>query len=305
MWNDQVAEARERREASSVLFTRLLDIRNDHPDLPIAAIEGSDDIGVWSIWFDRANFRDAFELLPCKGKKRVFELREIVSRSKRITSDKIVFIVDRDYDELAENSPSPNTFMTDMYAIENYFLRPRVIMQILDACFACAGDRNQKLRILDLFRSAFSSYQDASVTTHVNTFIFRKLRINAGISLPDKLKDILNIDEDFKFSALSEADVKIKIPNTADMAEVKRLEDEFFSLSFEERGRGKYHKLFLLHFFQSLQKERDQDNRVIFTAEKAKADFKFSGIALYEHAALSYLPAGLEDFLLQNFSRQS
>lgn len=302
---DPVANAREKRGSASVSFARFLEIRAAMPEVPIAAVEGRDDLGVWKVWFVRSGLEDHIELLPCSGKEKVFELREILRRNKRQKVDNVIYLVDRDYDDWAGHEPSSDVFITDRYSIENYFVCERVLDHILNNQFLSAGKPAEKKPIIDGFRLAFNNYRTASDEIQKRTYCARRLGIEKGRALPSKFRQIVNVIDILTFNPLPESDIKIDGLEGRDQSEMDALREEFSSLHFLERARGKYHRAFLQFFLQSLQEEQDPAARSLFPHDKPATSFKFSSMNLTEWAGVSQMPEGLLAFLHRNFDRQA
>jgi hypothetical protein len=301
---DLVAYAKSKKDSASVAFARFLEIRAIAPDVAIAAVEGRDDVGVWKVWFVRCGLDDHIELLPCSGKKKVFELREILQRNKKNRSDNVVYLVDRDYDDWAGHAPTEDVFMTDRYSIENYFVCERVLDHALNNQFLCAGKPAEKQPVVDRFKSSFEEYRVASDETQKRTYIARRLNLRDGGSLPSKIKEIVAVSGPYQVQPLPLDKLKVESAVGVDRATLQALEDEYVSLSFLERARGKYHRAFLQFFYQSLQDERSPSNRNMFPANKPEANFKFSAINLSEWAGVSTMPQGLNEFINRNFNSE-
>ncbi len=294
---DAVAHAKAKKDAPSVAFAKFLDLRSAAPDVPIAAVEGREDVGVWKVWFVRCGFDDHIELLPCSGKKKVFKLREILKRNKKNRADNVIYIVDRDYDDWAGHPPEDDIFMTDRYAIENYFVCSRVLDHVLNNNFSCAGNPAEKKPIHDMFHISFEQYREASRETQVRTYVLRRLGHNDQKPLPAKIKDIAKIEAPYQTGELDPDRVKVSLVEDEGSNVIESLVHEYNELPFLERARGKYHKAFLLFFYQSLQDERDQEKRQLFPSTKPPANFKFSALNFVEWAGVSQMPEGLREFI--------
>ena len=295
--SDLVSFARSKRDAAPVAFARLLDIRSEQPDVPVAAIEGREDVGVWKVWFIRNGFSDHIELLPCGGKEKVFKLKQIVSRNRRIKDKPTIYIVDRDYDDWAGFTPSKDVFMTDRYAIENYFICHNVLDHILNTSFSCAGLISEKRAARDKFCELFEQYRIASEEIQKRVFCIRRARIDTGVSLPKKLNELVEITGRYEYRALDASELPIDKPVDIPEDDLDALCEEFERLPFLERDRGKFHRAFMQHFLQALQSERKAVDRELFPINKPEASFKYSAINFSEWAGVSLMPAGLDEFL--------
>ncbi len=296
--NDTVGNARSKRNSPAVNLTRFLAIRAGNSEISIAAIEGKDDVGVWNVWIKRCGFEGPLELLPCGNKAKVFKLREAIQRNKATTTDNVIFIVDRDYDDWAGNSKEDNTFVTDRYSIENYFICSNVIEHILNTKFGSAGNYEEKKNVLRSFERAFESYKAATWELHFNTYCLRRIDHATNVNLPAKFGSILEIKGPYQFEATDAHGVKIPCGTCG--VELALLSSEFGKLSFLERARGKYHKLFFDYFFRALQGEKAVSNRNCFPVDKDESHFNYSKLSLSECAIFSDVPAGLSEFLGRN-----
>ena len=298
--SDLVSSARRQRTSRVVALAEFLRIRAAKPTVAIAAVEGKDDIGVWSIWVKRAGFDQSIEFLPCGNKDKVLKLRDAIEKNTTLTSQNVAYIVDRDYDDLGKYSPMPNTFLTDRYSIENYFISENVIEYIFNTKFACAGQCSERESLLQLFSSTFKQYKNASWELHVKTYCMRKLSTATRESLPRKFAQIVDVKSPYEFKESREHG--ISIPAECCATQIQMLTQEFSQLEFECRARGKYHKLFMAHFFKSLQAEKDVSKRENFPSSRIESDFKYSDLNLNECAGISPLPVGFPQFLQANLS---
>ncbi|CDI08351.1 DUF4435 domain-containing protein [Agrobacterium pusense] len=296
---DLVAEARAKKESAPVSFARFLEIRAVLPDCAIAAVEGRDDIGVWSVWFVRCGVNDHIEVLPCNGKEKVFELRQILARNRRERTDNIRYFIDRDYDDWGEHQPASDVFMTDRYSIENYFICERVLSHALNTLFQCAAAPGHRQPIIDKFHLAFEAYRVASDEVQKRTYCRIRLKVKKGDTLPKKLKDIVQPAASYDYAPL--ATIPVAEPECSDPSTLVSLRHEFEQLNFRNRARGKYHRAFFQHFLQSLQKERDPTSRELFPADKPEAHFQYSALNLSELAGVSDMPINLEEFVQKQY----
>lgn len=297
---DQVAQARARRDSSSVVLSKFLAIRAQAPELPVAVIEGKDDVGVWSVWFARSGYNGPIELLPGGGKDKVFELRGRISRSKRVAESKVIYIIDRDYDDWKGNEERNDTFMTDRYSIENYFVCDRVVDHILNTSFHCAGDLSCKVEIIKSFNNCLVSYQNSSKLTHLHTFIKRKMNDRSSQSLPDRFRDIVQLVGKLDFEEIDVSDLKVNLPEGLDSAVIGQFTAEFEALPFVERARGKFHRVFMEYYFSVLQSEKLKADRSLFPKDKNEGHFKYSAFNIVECAGVSPMPLDLVEFVNRN-----
>ena len=132
MSNGLVAAARESRHSPAVLKARILGIRSGDIDSWILVYEGKDDVGVYDVWV-RAVLPDlAFYPLPGSGKSQVLSLRDNLSRSAEEVRSRILYFVDRDFDDLRGYPQGGDIFCTTSYSIENDLVNETVLRSILD-----------------------------------------------------------------------------------------------------------------------------------------------------------------------------
>jgi hypothetical protein len=107
------------RESVAVLKLRLASLRAKLPKSLVFAFEGDDDKIVYYQWIRRIKPSLDYEPFPCKGKRRVIQLREMLKRDLNKLGEGVYFFVDRDFD--LEDVPGCNfserTFITDKWHV--------------------------------------------------------------------------------------------------------------------------------------------------------------------------------------------
>ncbi|WP_054463639.1 DUF4435 domain-containing protein [Phaeobacter sp. 11ANDIMAR09] len=301
MAKDFVAEARKKRSSESVIFAKFMTVRGAIPDTPIFVIEGKEDVGVWPVWVNRAGFEEPFEPLPCSGKENVLKLRDRLMGELSFDPGKRVFIVDRDYDELKGYAPTSCTFVTDRYAIENYFMEERVLEFILNTDFECSGSIQEKKSLIEEFVVEFGEYVESTYEIHFQVYCLRKSGQNTGRALPNTIRKIASVQANGRLSCLPDPNNVISFDVNLSQEEIETYRSEFEKLDVVTRFRGKFHRMFLNFFLQKLQDDRDRNPRIYFSTEKKTNEFKFSGVKFSQIAGVSPFPLGLTEFLAENF----
>lgn len=294
-----VAEARAKRDSSSVILMKVLNIRQIDPDANIAIIEGKDDIGVWSAWIEREVQGLNVEPVPAGGKVQVLEARSKIMRNRSVNESGIVFFVDKDFDNNSHIQNFSDVFCTGRYSIENYFVSDRVVHQVLKSHFGCGGEVAQRKSVLGLFRNFWHAYHCATNQVHFCCYLVRREKLQ-GANFPKKFSEIADVSGGIHVDRLEPLQFlahEAGIPPDR----VANHRDQFEQLDFLSDCRGKFHLMALKFFFNWLQEEKHASGkRAAFPVAKPNSEFKYVDFSMPEFASVSDVPTNLGNFLRQN-----
>lgn len=308
MNEDQVAIARAKKGSLPVLLAKLMAARTCSPDRIFAIFEGNDDIGIWPVWFSRCGLPANFEPFPCNGKDRVLELRKRLASNLSFNPGPMLYFVDRDFDENQYNGE--DIFVTDRYSIENYFVEENVIEYILNTMFGCAGLIEEKQRIIDIYKKSLDSFLSAISDINFHGFCLRRSRVSSGeaqnrVSYPDKISGIVSLSDNLRFEPHPSGPEAI-LPLSGELTnlQIEAMRSEFEKLSPHKMYRGKFLKMFLTYFLNTLQEDRNSKNRIYFSSSLPEIKIKYNGLNLSAFSTFSDMPNGLELFLKNNTERE-
>lgn len=225
------------------------------------------------------DFSDENYQLSLDGRENVLEFRRLKLRNKQIQDDNILFFIDRDYVSPSISEDCKDVYVTDRYAIENYFIDETTINNFIRANF-CLGDfsdssedtKNLMEEIEELYTSTFNEYLELTKKLQKIIYVCRVNNINC---IPtDKFNFFIKFrddkDDTFPMTILlnSNNDIfqKLKIPSS-DFDRISGLlnqVNEFDNLNPRNDWRGKYHVFFLMKFL----------NYLIYLRREGKMPFK-------------------------------
>jgi hypothetical protein len=139
------------RSAAAVSKSRLLNLRSRFPSGLIIAVEGSEDKVAYSHWITRIRPTLAYEFLVCGGKPQVRQLKNAALRDLGGLGKDVIYLVDRDFDDLDGFDNAANVAMTDRYSIENFIVDNEVLELSLRIAYPCNGHPALREQICALF----------------------------------------------------------------------------------------------------------------------------------------------------------
>lgn len=246
-------------------------------DYAIFVFEGVDDKITYSQWLRLLKPGFNYESMIRKNKTAVLKLFDALKSDVTGLSRKARYFVDRDFDDLQGRDSSPFIFMTDKYSIENYFVCPDVVTEILKDDFHCNGFNEVRDAISQVFRDAFSEFLKATAALNFRIFLARKLNISIQAEgLPSRLNQFATISlHSSELIQISVADLVplTREPSDAEIAEFRPLFDKMDPAS---RYRGKFALLFFIRWLTLLRNDRIADVPQLFHGIP-KSEFKVRG----------------------------
>ena len=288
----------ESRERPAVIKIQFLNFRSQHPEGLVVTVEGDDDKVVYSYWIRRVNPDIRYEFFVSGGKRGIKKLKNTLFQDRSGADKGVVYLVDRDYDDLNGFSCIKNVFMLDRYSIENYLTEREVIDQTIKVAFPGSGKSGFREAICSQFETDLSQFLQASVEVNKRIFVARRL----GLDIDDVIPDSIN-----KIAAVSIG--KVAKDNTpphdlipydleVDKDILAQLEKEFSDLDPLSRYRGKFIIKFMRSWLSLLceaYKKRDLDLLRHIDVEQGK--IKQEEMTLGALACRSPLPEGFPTFI--------
>lgn len=225
------------------------------------------------------DFSDENYQLSLDGRENVLEFRRLKLRNKQIQDDNILFFIDRDYVSPSISENCKDVYVTDRYAIENYFIDETTINNFIRTNF-CLGDfsdssEDTKTLMEDIERLYISTLNDYLRLTQKLQKIIYICRVNNINCIPtDKFNFFIKFrddkDDQFPMKILlnNNTDIfqKLKIPSSDfdRISDLLNQVNEFDDLNPRNDWRGKYHVFFLMKFL----------NYLIYLRREGKMPFK-------------------------------
>jgi len=290
--------ARESRNSPAVLKLKLSAIRSRNSSTWVFVYEGVDDVPIYETWIRRLSFGLSYEPMPSTGKSQVLGFRDMMLKDQTKLCSNLLFFIDRDFDELRGRAPHPNTFLTDMYSVENYLVSKQVVESILIDEFRLAGDDAERKKILEIFDGAFLSFLDE--TRVLNQRLFRLRQLGADAIVEENVSRFVDIGltSTIKRSDASPEDI-IKAKCSFIDARCAEIDRQFEVLEPAARFRGKYLLGFMKKWLSALADDRVSARPIAFTNSEPSFRADTAATNLRSLASRSATPKELKGFLEQ------
>jgi Protein of unknown function (DUF4435) len=292
-----VERVKSARRGGVVLKARLISLRSDLPDAIVLAFEGDDDKVVYGQWIRRIRPALRYEPFPCGGKKEARELKNALGRDLGHLSDKVFFLVDRDYDDLIGFASIDSVFATDTYAVENYLVADDVLEELLRDEFPCHARPDVRRQIVQIFGKDYSDFLQITASINKRLYIARRVPIGLAKRLPTSLRHlaIVRIGKIDAVTTLPEDVVVFEREPTQE--EVAELQEAFDKLDPKQRYRGKFAIKFFREWLDRLADAYLPDGSEAFGLHLPGGVVRRAEFVLSNFASKSRFPAGLSDFI--------
>lgn len=284
------------RARPAVIKTRFIAFRSAFPKGTVLAVEGDDDKVVYSHWIARLNPELAYEFFVCGGKRSAGRLSAALSRDAGELSADVLFLVDRDFDDLAQFPESSNVFMLDRYSVENYLVTREVLDGCLQIAFPCHGQVGVRESICDLFEEVYGQFLDVTREVNRRVFIGRKLGLDLDDVIPDTIARmaVVHLHEVTPGEDTAEAVIPFEEP---DEATTSQLSAEFENLNPRERYRGKFALKFFSQWLDRLSAEYRNSQIGLFASVANDSKPRYSELTMGPLASRSPMPSELAQFI--------
>lgn len=291
-----LARVRSARQGSAVLKAELIILRSSLPDVIILALEGDDDKIAYGQWIRRIRPDLRYEPFLCGGKKGVRDIKNAVSRDLGGLSERVFFLVDRDFDDLSGFVDREHVFMTETYSVENHIVGCDVLEEILRDEFPCHAKPEIRHRIGELFSSDYGEF--LRLTTEINRRIFIARKVGVGLAkrLPTSLRKLTQIQIGKVEAADTAAEEIVVYEREPKDKELTGLVEEFLSLEPRSRYRGKFAMKFFVEWLGKLADEYSEKTLGIFDGTPP-GSVRRAEFVLSNFAAKSSIPVGLAAFI--------
>ncbi|SNB54142.1 Protein of unknown function [Marinobacter sp. es.042] len=292
---------REKRSATAVGLARLIKAHSKAEDVLICVFEG-EDAKYYGIRVDSIVSPEYRTNISCKGKENLLKLREKVSSNPNLSSAKVLYFIDRDFD--FDDVGDEFTYVTPCYSIENLYVSVESLRKFLvDEIGMCEIDNSEDVDfIVDKF--LFLKSQFLNKTKELNAWILCQVResyIDDSVKLNLNnydIKKFVNISLD---SVVSNYNMDKLVELFPDSAEVKVDSVESAKVEIEARGgqeyvRGKYYLEFFREYLGLICNEIQGDSQIVSYKKKVRVNLSKSNV-LSDLSQYADTPVCLVDFL--------
>ncbi|PGM57291.1 hypothetical protein CN947_23380 [Bacillus cereus] len=224
-------------------------------DAPFCIVEGEDE----KYYELRVKMRcDNIEpiCIPCGGKSKVIDTYEWIIKKPEYSKGKIMYFIDRDFDELYNNSL---IYETPFYSIENFYTTDEAISKIFRNTFKFDEFGDHYKIAMELFKERQKEFHES--TKLFNAWIMCQRDISAKqkksrVPLAKvSIEDYVSINLDSVTAKYTLETIRAKFPEAHEVSE-EELNNKIKELDgrvYQEIFRGKFEGQFLRKFLELLQ----------------------------------------------------
>lgn len=261
------ALAKKRGEAAVIYSRFALLIPQYGEDAVYCFVEGY-DMPYYRAIVRNVNRKNPVEI-KCNGKGNVIAANKYIEGREDCKKYTKRYFVDRDYDS---NDSLPNTiFVTDGYAIENYYLTDSCVSSILETEFKMskAEYKTNHDRCMALFHQEHQKFFEGTLLLNAwyrclyQSPLWNRSDVSLDISFPKEWLD-LNIGNIVYSYTLEDIEKKFDKAPKLETNDIHKNKCELRALG-PSRSRGKYEMQFLFEFLNMIKNE-PKKNRVYSVA---------------------------------------
>lgn len=290
---------KEAREVPAVMKSRLVALRAVDPDVCVIAFEGIDDKAVYYHWIKQIVSTFVYEPFVCKGKAKVLQLKKMLEEDLGGLKTGVLYVIDRDFDDLCGHQSAEELFMTQAYSFENYLVNESVLDEILKNELHCHAEPICREKIRQLFQKQYSDFLTITKNLNFRIFVAKKYQIQREKKLPATLSRIAAVS----LSSVTSADEciyeQVALAREPTSEESKNQCVDFDALYPEDRYRGKFALMFFYQWLALLAKERNDPTSKLFEGLDREGLVARQQFTLDSLAARAPHPPGLREFVLR------
>lgn len=295
--DELVERLKKARGAPAVAKMKLLRIRETDSEIFVFVFEGIDDKIVYAQWINRVCPEFRYEPLTCDGKRNLLAFRDSLRKDQNGLNARVIFFVDRDFDDLSGREAGDDIFMTDYYSVESYLVSDRVLDQLLKTGFHCDSYPAVRIRVINLFKLAYDRFLEEFKEVNFRIFIARREKIE----IEDEKNNLAKLWRDITLNEIKESKKSPEeiVPFARELTSQKMLSYrvQFDHLDPKTRHRGKFAFAFFCKWLAALQGEWRKSSVGVFDEVHDRRPLQGAEFHLGNYASKSALPADLERFL--------
>ncbi|MDA1612193.1 DUF4435 domain-containing protein [Bacillus cereus] len=236
---------------------------------PFCIVEGEDEKYYKIRVQMRCNAKPIF--ISCGGKKKVKDMYEWIEKNSKYRDCKVMFFVDRDFDELYNN---PAIYETPFHSVENFYTTIETITDILCTTFKFTEETEHFQRAKELFIARQKEFHEHIKFLNAWIMCQKDLEKSGQFSI----LNLNNVDiKDFVVVSLDSVQCKYtseifeeKFPNAFKIPEQKIMEKlkEIEGKDYQGIFRGKFEVQFARKFLDLLCKDACKPKPEFLPAKK-------------------------------------
>lgn len=290
---------RDAREVPAVMKSRLAALRAVDPDVCVIAFEGIDDKTVYYHWIKQIVPEFVYEPFVCKGKAKVLQLKRMLEQDRGELSNGVLYVIDRDFDDLCGHQSAEELFMTQTYSFENYLVNEVVLDELLKNELHCHAEPTCREGIRQLFHKQYSDFLSVTKDLNLRIFVAKKCQIPREKELPKSLSRIATVSLSSVAPAQEPVCAQVALAREPTEEEYTAQDVEFANLNPKERYRGKFALMFFCQWLGLLAKDRNDAASTLFLGLDRDGLVARQQFTLDSLAARAPHPMGLREFLLR------
>ncbi|WP_406652402.1 DUF4435 domain-containing protein [Bacillus cereus] len=266
---DRVALMIQKRSEKIVGVFRFMKLYPKNQSSPFCVVEGEDEKYYKLRVMARCdNIQPIF--IPCNGKDKVIETYKWVKSKSEYNKGKIMYFVDRDFDDSHSDSL---IYETPVHSIENFYTTEEAVSSILRNTFSFDEMEEHFKIAMNLFRQRQKEFHESIKLLNVWLMCQSNLHKEGKVSKLNlknvKIDDFVSIGLDNVTSKYDMKKISIKFP---DAIKVKR-EDidkklkELDGENYQEIFRGKFEIQFLVKFLNLIRHDVGKKNPTYFSSK--------------------------------------
>lgn len=287
------------RDVPAVMKSRLAALRAVDPDVCVIAFEGIDDKTVYYHWIRQIAPDFVYEPFVCKGKTKVLQLKKALEQDLGGLSNGVLFVIDRDFDDLCGHQSAEELFMTQAYSFENYLVNESVLDELLKNELHCHAEPACREGVRQLFRTQYTDFLIVTKDLNFRLFVAKRSRIQREKDLPKTLSRVANVTLSSVTPAHEPVYTQAVLAREPTEQEYAELGADFLNLDPESRYRGKFALMFFCHWLGLLSKERNNASSTLFNGLDCDGFVARQQFTLDSLAARAPHPPGLREFVLR------
>lgn len=295
---------RNKRKITPVNLLKLLQSINNYEKTIICVFEG-EDAKYYGHRIDRY-FTLERENLSCKGKSNVLALRDLVKKNQELSSAKILYFIDADFDN---NEKHEDVYCTPCYSIENLYVNEAAFKTILRDEFNISSLNDLPLltQLCDIYKRLETSADQALLDLNAWIFLRKEQKkddesINLNLNNVE-LDRFITINSDGSIArkyTMEELDEVFSINHPLDVDKLDTIKSSLSSKDLRIVSRGKYRMEFFRKFLSNLSDDA-RKSAGLFHGKKITPRLALSKAQLLsELTQYATTPQCLSDFLNRN-----
>lgn len=293
-----IAAMREARDVPAVMKSRLAALRAVDPDVYVIAFEGIDDKTVYYHWIKQIAAFFVYEPFVCKGKTKVLQFKKMLEQDLGGLNYRVLYVIDRDFDDLSGYDDAEEIFMTEAYSFENYLVNEHVLDELLKNELHCHSEPACRTEVRQLFKTLYSDFLNATEHLNFRIFVAQKCGIRRAQDLPKTLSKIATVSLTSVTPVQEPVCAQVVLDREPTDEELKKLRAEFVVLNPKDRYRGKFALMFFCKWLGLLATDRNDASSSLFKGLDCDGLIAKRQFTLDSLAARAPHPPGLREFVL-------